>query len=154
MDKGPDGARIWTAGLVVIGDEILSGRTQDKNVAQLASWLNVQGIRLEEVRVVPDVTARIVEAVNALRGERDYCFTTGGIGPTHDDITVDAVAEHFVAERDGAAVSRHRPSIRVWPRQLEGARVVARLDVVDIFGELVERVAAGRRAAHPQLEWG
>ncbi|MES2444982.1 MAG: molybdopterin-binding protein [Pseudomonadota bacterium] len=84
--------RIWTAALVVIGDEILSGRTQDKNIAQLAAWLNAQGIRLAEVRVVPDVQARIVEAVNALRAQSDYCFTTGGIGPTHDDITVDAVA--------------------------------------------------------------
>jgi molybdenum cofactor synthesis domain-containing protein len=84
--------RIWTAALVVIGDEILSGRTQDKNVAQIASWLNVQGIRLSEVRIVPDVEAAIVEAVNALRARNDYLFTTGGIGPTHDDITVDAIA--------------------------------------------------------------
>ncbi|MBX7502239.1 competence/damage-inducible protein A [Qipengyuania sp. YG27] len=85
--------RIYTAGLVVIGDEILSGRTHDKNIAQVASWLQVQGIRLSEVRVVPDVIERIVEAVNALREGYDYLFTTGGIGPTHDDITVDAVAE-------------------------------------------------------------
>ncbi|QDH33067.1 molybdopterin-binding protein [Porphyrobacter sp. YT40] len=84
--------KIWTAGLVVIGDEILSGRTQDKNIAQVASWLQVQGIRLAEVRVVPDVEARIVAAVNDLRAANDYLFTTGGIGPTHDDITVDAVA--------------------------------------------------------------
>ena len=89
MDK----ERIWTAGLLVIGDEILSGRTQDKNIAQIATWLNLQGIRLSEVRVVPDVTGRIVEAVNALRASNDYLFTTGGIGPTHDDITVDAIAE-------------------------------------------------------------
>ena len=85
--------RIYTAGLVVIGDEILSGRTHDKNIAQVASWLQVQGIRLSEVRVVPDVVERIVEAVNALREAYDYLFTTGGIGPTHDDITVDAVAQ-------------------------------------------------------------
>ena len=84
--------RIFTAALVVIGDEILSGRTHDKNIAQVASWLQVQGIRLAEVRVVPDVEERIVEAVNALRARNDYLFTTGGIGPTHDDITVDAVA--------------------------------------------------------------
>jgi molybdenum cofactor synthesis domain-containing protein len=84
--------RIWTAALIVIGDEILSGRTHDKNIAQVASWLGVQGIRLREVRVVPDVEAAIVEAVNALRARNDYLFTTGGIGPTHDDITVDAVA--------------------------------------------------------------
>ena len=85
-------SKIWTAALVVIGDEILSGRTQDKNVAQLASWLNVQGIRLAEVRVVADVESAIAEAVNALRARNDYLFTTGGIGPTHDDITVDAIA--------------------------------------------------------------
>lgn len=88
-------SRIWKAALLVIGDEILSGRTQDKNVAQVATWLNVQGIRLAEVRVVADDTAAIVEAVNALRARNDYLFTTGGIGPTHDDITVDAVAEAF-----------------------------------------------------------
>jgi len=84
--------RIYTAALLVIGDEILSGRTQDKNIAQLASWLGVQGIRLREARVVPDDEPAIVAAVNALRVAHDYLFTTGGIGPTHDDITVDAVA--------------------------------------------------------------
>ena len=84
--------RVWTAALIVIGDEILSGRTQDKNIAQVASWLGVQGIRLGEVRVIPDVEATIVDAVNTLRVAHDYLFTTGGIGPTHDDITVDAVA--------------------------------------------------------------
>jgi molybdenum cofactor synthesis domain-containing protein len=85
--------RIWTAALLIIGDEILSGRIQDRNVAPIATWLNIQGIRLSEVRVVPDVTAKIVAAVNMLRTENDYLFTTGGIGPTHDDITVDAIAE-------------------------------------------------------------
>ena len=84
--------RIYTAALIVIGDEILSGRTQDKNIAQLASWLNVQGIRLSEVRVVADDMGRIGDAVNALRAANDYLFTTGGIGPTHDDMTVDAIA--------------------------------------------------------------
>ena len=84
--------KIWTAGLVIIGDEILSGRTHDKNIAQVASWLQVQGIRLAEVRVVADEMDRIIDAVNALRSSNDYLFTTGGIGPTHDDITVDAVA--------------------------------------------------------------
>jgi molybdenum cofactor synthesis domain-containing protein len=87
--------RVWTAALVVIGDEILSGRTQDKNVAQLATWLNEQGIRLAEVRIVPDSEPAIVAAVNALRVAHDYLFTTGGIGPTHDDITVDAIAAAF-----------------------------------------------------------
>lgn len=84
--------RIWTAGLLIIGDEILSGRIQDRNVAPIATWLNLQGIRLTEVRVVPDSEERIVSAVKALAAGNDYLFTTGGIGPTHDDITVDAVA--------------------------------------------------------------
>lgn len=117
--------RIWTAALAVIGDEILSGRTQDKNIAQIALWLNLQGIRLQEVRVVPDVEDAIVEAVNQLRARNDYLFTTGGIGPTHDDITVDAVAkaldvavvvhpearavlEDYYASRGGATDARLR----------------------------------------------
>lgn len=95
-------SKIWTAALVVIGDEILSGRTQDKNVAQVATWLNEQGIRLNEVRIVPDEKRRIAETVNELRAAHDYLFTTGGIGPTHDDITVDAIAEAF-----GVAVVIH-----------------------------------------------
>ncbi|MGN6278571.1 MAG: competence/damage-inducible protein A [Sphingomonas sp.] len=106
--------RIWTAALVVIGDEILSGRTQDKNVAQIAVWLNAQGIRLAEVRVVADRTAAIVEAVNALRARNDYLFTTGGIGPTHDDITVDAIAEAL-----GVAVVFHPAAVAVLERYYE-----------------------------------
>jgi molybdenum cofactor synthesis domain-containing protein len=97
-----DADRIWTAALVVIGDEILSGRTQDRNIAQLAAWLNVQGIRLAEVRVVGDREDAIGEAVNTLRARNDYLFTTGGIGPTHDDITVDAIAAAL-----GVAVIHH-----------------------------------------------
>ena len=85
--------RIYSAALVVIGDEILSGRTHDKNITQVASWLQVQGIRLKEVRVVADDVDAIVEAVNTLRARNDYLFTTGGIGPTHDDITVDAISQ-------------------------------------------------------------
>lgn len=92
MTNAPASERIWSAALVVIGDEILSGRTQDRNIAQIASWLNIQGIRLKEVRVVADDAQAIGEAVNLLRTRNDYLFTTGGIGPTHDDITVDAIA--------------------------------------------------------------
>lgn len=88
-------SRIWTAALVVIGDEILSGRTDDKNIALVAKWLNTQGIRLAEVRVVPDEEKAIIVAVNSLRVDYDYVFTTGGIGPTHDDITVDSIAAAF-----------------------------------------------------------
>ncbi len=103
--------RIWTAALVIIGDEILSGRTQDKNVAQIAQWLNVQGIRLAEVRVVADREAAIVEAVNILRARNDYLFTTGGIGPTHDDITVDAIAAAL-----GVGVVHHPTAVAVLER--------------------------------------
>lgn len=92
------GDKVWTAALLVIGDEILSGRTQDKNVGQVALWLNGQGIRLSEVRVVPDNQDRIAVAVNELRVGYDYLFTTGGIGPTHDDITVDSIAAAFGVE--------------------------------------------------------
>jgi molybdenum cofactor synthesis domain-containing protein len=92
----------WTAALAVIGDEILSGRTQDKNVAQVATWLNDQGIRLAEVRIVPDDPLKIANTVNELRSSHDYLFTTGGIGPTHDDITVDSIAAAF-----GVAVIVH-----------------------------------------------
>lgn len=84
-----------TAGVVIIGNEILSGRTQDANLAFLGEQLNALGIRLTEARVVADQEAAIVEAVNALRSRYDYVFTTGGIGPTHDDITVDCVAKAF-----------------------------------------------------------
>ena len=82
-----------TAALLIIGNEILSGRTVDANLPYLASFLGKIGIRLVEVRVVPDIEAEIVDAVNAMRAKVDYLFTTGGIGPTHDDITAAAVAK-------------------------------------------------------------
>ena len=82
-----------TAAILVIGDEILSGRTKDKNIGYIAEYLTGLGIDLREVRVVPDVEAEIVGAVNALRSRYTYLFTTGGIGPTHDDITADCVAK-------------------------------------------------------------
>ena len=84
-----------TAGLLVIGDEILSGRTKDKNIGYIAEYLTNIGIDLKEVRVVPDEEAEIVGALDALRQRYTYVFTTGGIGPTHDDITADCVAKAF-----------------------------------------------------------
>ena len=84
---------IITAGILVIGDEILSGRTKDKNIGFIAEYLTNIGIDLKEVRVVSDDEADIIAALNALRTRYTYVFTTGGIGPTHDDITVDAIAE-------------------------------------------------------------
>src|SRR5260370_35357229 len=84
-----------TAAVLVIGDEILSGRTQDTNTAYIAKFLGALGIDVREARVVPDVQDEIVTALNALRGRYTYVFTTGGIGPTHDDITADAIAPAF-----------------------------------------------------------
>lgn len=97
-----------TAALLIIGDEILSGRTQDSNLATLARALKRQGIALREARVVPDVADEIIAAVTALKGRYSYVFTTGGIGPTHDDITAAAVARAFGRPllRDPEALSR------------------------------------------------
>ena len=86
------------ASLVIIGDEILSGRTKDTNLAYLAKWLGNLGIHLSEVRVVLDDEKDIIESVNTLRKKYDYVFTTGGIGPTHDDITTDSIAKAFGVE--------------------------------------------------------
>src|SRR6202011_932915 len=91
-----DGPReVVTAAVLVIGDEILSGRTKDKNIGYIAEYLTAIGIDRREVRVVPDVESEIGTAGNALRGRYDHVLTTGGIGPTHDDITADAVAKAF-----------------------------------------------------------
>ena len=83
------------AAILIIGNEILSGRTQDTNTSTLATWLNSIGVIVNEVRVIPDVEKKIVETLNVLRSENDYVFTTGGIGPTHDDITAQSVAKAF-----------------------------------------------------------
>ena len=96
------------ASLVIIGDEILSGRTEDKNLPYLAKWLGKLGIHLSEVRVVLDDEKEIIESVNTLRKKYDYVFTTGGIGPTHDDITTDSIAKAFGVKTriDGDALEK------------------------------------------------
>ena len=83
------------AAVLIIGNEILSGRTQDTNTSTLAIWLNSIGVKVNEVRVIPDVEKTIVETLNILRKENNYVFTTGGIGPTHDDITAQSVSKAF-----------------------------------------------------------
>ncbi len=83
------------AAILIIGNEILSGRTQDTNTGTLANWLNSIGVKVNEVRVVPDIEKKIIDTLNILRSENDYVFTTGGIGPTHDDITAQSVAKAF-----------------------------------------------------------
>jgi molybdenum cofactor synthesis domain-containing protein len=138
-----DGTRQWTAALVVIGDEILSGRTQDKNVTQVATWLNEQGIRLAEVRVVPDDPARIGDAVNALRTSHDYLFTTGGIGPTHDDVTVDSIAAAFGVPVIVHPVARQMLADYYASRSLELTEARLRMARVPEGAELIENLTGG-----------
>ena len=101
-----------TAAVLIIGDEILSGRTADTNLNTIARFVTALGIDLKEARVVGDVPGQIVEALNALRGAHDYVFTTGGIGPTHDDITADCVAEAF-----GVALEVHPDALAILARR-------------------------------------
>ena len=102
-----------TAAVLVIGDEILSGRTKDKNIGYIAEYLTAIGIDLSEVRVVADDEAAIVEAVNVLRTRYDYVFTTGGIGPTHDDITAECVAKAF-----GVAINHDPRAVKILTERL------------------------------------
>jgi molybdenum cofactor synthesis domain-containing protein len=97
-----------TAAVLIIGDEVLSGRTQDTNLNTIARFLTALGIDLLEARTVGDRTAQIIENLNALRGSHDYVFTTGGIGPTHDDITADAVAQAF-----GVSLLEHPDAVAI-----------------------------------------
>ena len=129
-------AAIITAAVLVIGDEILSGRTKDSNTGTIADHLTSIGIRLREVRVVADIEDEIIAAVNALRARYDYLFTTGGIGPTHDDITADAVAKAFGVSIDvdprARAMLRERLSeADLTPARLRMARIPAGADLVD-----------------------
>jgi len=117
-----------TAALVVIGEEILSGRTRDANIAYIAAYLNRIGIQLREVRVIADLDAAIVAAVNELRARFTYVFATGGIGPTHDDVTTDAIAKAFgvavVVNPDAVAAMRKRFSeSELTPARLRMARI-------------------------------
>jgi molybdenum cofactor synthesis domain-containing protein len=125
-----------TAAVLIIGNEILSGRTQDTNLAHIAKKLGSIGIRIAEARVVPDIEAEIVAAVNALRARYTYVFTTGGIGPTHDDITTDCIAKAF-----GVAVIEH-PEARarlvahytktpLTPARLRMARIPENASLID-----------------------
>jgi molybdenum cofactor synthesis domain-containing protein len=125
-----------TAAILVIGDEILSGRTKDKNIGYIAEYLTNIGIDLKQVRVVPDDEADIVDALNALRARFTYVFTTGGIGPTHDDITADCVAKAFgvAIEHDPRAVAmlmeRYKPE-EVNEARMRMARIPHGADLIE-----------------------
>lgn len=129
-----------TAAVLVIGDEILSGRTQDTNTRDIARYLSVIGVDLAETRTVPDVMEEIVAALNALRERYDYVVTTGGIGPTHDDITADAVAVAF-----GVELHEHPDILAMmearWGGELTPAR--RRMARVPVGGDLVKNPVQG-----------
>ncbi|WP_420340500.1 competence/damage-inducible protein A [Roseibium sp.] len=132
-DKADD---VVTAAFLVIGDEILSGRTKDKNIGFLADYLTALGIDLSEVRIVPDVQAEIVGAVNALRAKYTYVFTSGGIGPTHDDITAEAVAAAFdvplnLDPRAVAIMEKHYPPGQFTPARQRMARIPEGSDLIE-----------------------
>ena len=128
MSVAPAQPTLVTAAVLIIGNEILSGRTQDTNLAYLAKKLNDYGIQVREARVVPDIERDIVDAVNALRARYDYVFTTGGIGPTHDDITADCIAAAFgvelVISPEIAALIQRRPAP---PEVMESRMRMARI---------------------------
>ncbi len=96
------------AGIIIIGNEILSGRTKDTNTSTLATWLNLLGIKVEEVRVIPDKKKIIIDTVNLFRTKFNYVFTSGGIGPTHDDITSESVSEAF-----GITYGAHKKAFKI-----------------------------------------
>ena len=135
-----DNAERVTAAVIIIGDEILSGRTQDTNLNAIARQLALYGVDLCEARVVGDAKADIVAAVNALRARYDYVITTGGIGPTHDDITAECVAEAF-----GVELYEHPQIIQLltgrWGDQLNAAR--RRMARVPVGGTLVKNSVQG-----------
>jgi molybdenum cofactor synthesis domain-containing protein len=129
---------VVTAAILVIGDEILSGRTKDKNIGYIADHCTAIGIQLKEVRVVADEEAEIVAAVNALRSKFTYVFTTGGIGPTHDDITADCIAKAFGVsiDVDPRALALLKPyyekrGLELTPGRLRMARIPASADLID-----------------------
>lgn len=133
QNRSPDTV---TAALLVIGEEILSGRTSDENIAYIASYLTRIGIALREVRVVADVEAEIVAAVNGLRPRFTYVFTTGGIGPTHDDVTTDAIAKAFdvrvvVDPEAVAAMRKHFNEAELTPARLRMARIPEGAALID-----------------------
>jgi molybdenum cofactor synthesis domain-containing protein len=123
MNAGAEPSETVTAALLVIGDEILSGRTKDKNIGYIAEYLTNIGVDLKEVRVVADDEGAIIAALNALRHRYTYVFTTGGIGPTHDDITADCVAKAFGVSIDVDPRARALLLTRIAEKDLNEARL-------------------------------
>ena len=134
---------VVTAAVLVIGDEILSGRTKDRNIGTIATHLTTIGIQLREVRIVPDVEAEIVGALNALRSRYSYVFTTGGIGPTHDDITADSVAAAFGVTIDVDPRAREHLAAYYDARGLELTPARLRMGRVPMGAQLIDNKVSG-----------
>jgi molybdenum cofactor synthesis domain-containing protein len=138
--------RIFTAAVIIIGNEILSGRTQDTNLRDIATSLGEWGIRIGEARVIPDVEATIVSVLNELRAHYDYVLTTGGIGPTHDDITAECIAKafgvHLIEHPEIAAIIRRRES----PPHIMASRL--RMALVPEGAALIENSTGGPPGFH------
>lgn len=130
-----------TAALIIVGDEILSGRTKDKNIGTIADFCSDMGIDLKEVRVISDEIDEIVEAVNAVRSRYTYVFTTGGIGPTHDDITADAIAQAFgvdlpINPEAQQVLEEQYKTVDVSPERLRMARI-------PVGGTMIKNIVSG-----------
>lgn len=139
-----DGEKIVTAAVLAIGDELLSGRTADTNINYIARYMTTLGIDMREARIIPDIEEEIVAALNALREKYDYVFTTGGIGPTHDDITADAIARAF-----GVGISHHPEAVQILKERYERQRGLAlndarmRMARIPEGGELIDNPVSG-----------
>lgn len=137
-----DNKDLYTVALIVIGDEILSGRTQDTNTSWVAEKLNRMGIVLRQVRVVPDVESEIIAAIHELKDKADYVFTTGGIGPTHDDITAEAVAKAF-----GRALELNDEAFKILVRHYGGEEHVTpprrKMAMIPKGAELINNPVSG-----------
>lgn len=134
--------KIYTAALIIIGDEILSGRTHDKNTPWIAEQLNIIGVRLAEVRIIPDDKDKIAGMVNEMRGVHDYVFTTGGIGPTHDDITSESIAHAFGVEvklHDGA----YQELLKYYKDESEITEARKKMAMIPEGGELIDNPVSG-----------
>ncbi len=139
---GKESDKIYTAALIIIGDEILSGRTHDKNTPWIAERLTELGVRLGEVCIIPDIEQKIIDTVNTMRAAHDYVFTTGGIGPTHDDITAQSVAHAF-----GVEVELHDDAyqelLKYYKDESEITQARKKMAMIPQGGELIDNPVSG-----------
>lgn len=132
----------FTAALIIVGNEILSGRTQDRNTAWLAEQLSGRGIQMREVRIIPDIESVIVDTVNTMREQVDYLFTTGGIGPTHDDITAASIAKAFGAELE-LNEAAYQMLLDYYKDEAEVTQARKKMAMIPVGGGLINNPVSG-----------